>query len=325
MKRRIALALLVCLAMACSKPEGGSRDVHFPAIPLGIPTPTFPDNNGFSDVRLAYGRALFFDKRLSIASDVSCATCHKPELAFADDLATSPGTLGRAGKRNVPTLLNVAYHPYFTREGAVSTLEQQILVPIQEHNEFGHNIVAIAEELAQDPTLRSMSMAAYGEPPSAFTITRAIAVFERTLLTGNSPYDRYQNGDPTALNASERAGMALFFSEEVGCSGCHGGFNFSEYEIVNNGLYSSYMDPGLANLTVEGTDIGKFKVPSLRNAALTPPYMHDGSLQDLDAVLEHYRSGGSGHPNQDPRVHALDLTDNELHHLKSFIHALSED
>lgn len=323
---RVVVAVLACLVLlGCQKSGGLTTDVRKPVPPENFPPMAYPEGNAHTDARWNLGRALFFDTRLSIGNDISCASCHLGEKYLTDGQPSSTGTLGRTGTRNSPSLLNVGYQPYFMREGAVPTLEQQVLVPIQEHNEFGHNIVAIVQELEQDATLRAMSLAAYGEPPSAYTITRALGVFERSLISGNSPYDLYARGISSALTSTEKAGMELFFSEETKCSTCHGGFNFTEYEIVNNGLYEHYLDPGLFRLTKNPADSGKFKVPSLRNVAQTAPYMHDGSLPTLDDVLNHYVAGGKGHLNQDERIAPLNLTSAQVYQLKCFLESLTDE
>lgn len=315
-----------CLAcVGCNKPAAVSDTTFLPETPAGFPEMEYPADNTYSDARWRMGQRLFFDTRLSIANDVSCATCHPADGFFSDNKPNTPGTLGRPGSRNVPSLVNIGYHPYFTREGAVPTLEQQILVPIQEHNEFGHNIVTIVEELREDPTYASLSQAAYGQAFSAFTLTRALGVFERTLVSGNSPYDQYLAGNAHALTAVEQQGMELFFSEEVGCGGCHRGTLLTTFELVNNGLYAYYPDPGLFRLTSDPQDSGKFKVASLRNISRTAPYMHDGSLATLDEVLTHYAQGGQGHANQDERLQPFALTPSDRSALISFLEALTDE
>ena len=290
--------------------------------PEGFPEVEWPADNAFSRERWELGRKLFFDPILSIDHSISCASCHLPNLAFADTLATSPGAFNRPGTRNAPSLMNVAYHPYFLRDGTVPTLEMQVLVPIQEFNEFNHNIVDIADTLATLPDYVAMSRKAYNRDPDPFVITRALGVFERTLVSGNSAFDQGLQGAPYPEDA--RRGKDLFFSARLGCSSCHGGFNFTEYALENNGLYEVYADPGRYRFTLDSADVGRFKVPSLRNAALTPPYMHDGSLPTLEAVLEHYNSGGKNHPNKSKQIVPLQLTVREKADLVAFLESLSE-
>jgi cytochrome c peroxidase len=246
-------------------------------------------------------------------------------LAFSDDVAFSPGSENAPGTRNAPGLSNVVYHPYFTREGGVPTLEMQVLVPVQEHNEFNSNILEIAERISQNSEYVQMSQAAYGRDPDAFVITRAIANFERSLISGNSAYDQenYQN-IAGSMSLSEKRGQELFFSDRTQCSNCHSGFNFSNYAFENNGLYAAYTDPGRYRLTGDSADLAKFKVPSLRNVAVTAPYMHDGSMASLEEVIEHYQSGGFHHINKSELIQPLDLTEQEQQDLIAFLHALTD-
>ena len=173
-------------------------------------------------------------------------------LAFSDHTPVSFGVEDRLGTRNAPSLANVAYQPYFLREGGVPTLEMQVLVPIQEHNEFDFNIVLLAERLNDDTSYVKMAMNAYNRAPDAFVITRAIACFERSLLSGNSPYDQYiKNNNTNAMTDAQIRGMNLFFSDRTNCSTCHSGFNFTNYAFENNGLYIQYADIGRMRLTLK--------------------------------------------------------------------------
>lgn len=275
--------------------------------------------------RWELGKKLFYDPVLSVDSTVSCGSCHKANLAFSDDQAFSPGVEDRPGTRNVPPLTNLAYYPYFTREGGVPTLEMQILVPIQEENEFDHNIVYISEKLMADEEYVRMSYAAYDRPPDHFVITRALSMFERLLISGNSPYDqwRYQ-GDEAALSTAQLRGKDLFFSERSQCFQCHDGINLTTHAFTNNGLYEEYPDPGRQRLTGLESDRARFKVPTLRNIALTAPYMHDGSMGSLAEVVEHYSGGGANHPNKSSLIQPLNLTPSEKSDLVAFLESLTD-
>ncbi len=256
---------------------------------------------------------------------MSCASCHKQALAFADSLATTPGVENRPGKRNSPSLANVAYQKHLLREGGVPTLEMQILVPIQEHNEFDFNILDIAERLRRMPEYVDMAQEAYGRKVDAFVITRAIAAFERTLLSGHSAFDRWHfQNTPLALSPPARRGYALFNSERLGCANCHGGFLFTNQEYANNGLYEQYNDPGRMRLTGLEQDRAVFKIPSLRNVGVTAPYMHDGSLTTLEQVIDHYQSGGKPHPNKSPLLRPFSLSDQERQDLLAFLNSLTD-
>ncbi|MBO6517206.1 MAG: cytochrome-c peroxidase [Bacteroidia bacterium] len=285
----------------------------------------FPEDNRFTPERWALGKALFYNKALSVDSSISCASCHKLDLAFADSLPTSPGVRQRAGVRNAPSLANVGYHPYLTREGGVPSLEMQALVPIQEHNEFDFNILSITERLKEDVDLVEMSQAAYDRDLDYFVLVRALATFQRSLISGNSAYDRYHfQGQSDAMSSSQLRGMELFNSDRTNCSKCHGGFNFTNYAFENNGLYNVYNDEGRKRLTNLNSDLARFKVPSLRNVEVTSPYMHDGAVSNLAEVIEHYDSGGFDHTNKSHLIKPLNLTKLEKADLLEFLNALTD-
>jgi len=294
-------------------------------VPKSFPAPEFPEDNLFTNQRWQLGKRLFYDPILSLDYSISCASCHKPELGFSDDRAFSLGIENRVGTRNASTLANVAYHPYYTREGGVPTLEMQILVPIQEHVEFDFNILLIADRMLSDSSYVQQSLEAYNRNPDPFVITRAIACFERSLISGASRYDKFINGDHSALSLEERQGMALFFSERLSCTSCHSGFNFTNYSFENNGLYIEYPDPGRFRLTNNVADRALFKVPTLRNVEITRPYMHDGSLQSLEDVVNHYNTGGVNHPHKSPHVKSLNLSKQEKDELVAFLKSLTDD
>lgn len=324
-KYEVIIGLAIFLLVAC-QPEEAVPLTPFPLlmeVPEGFPDIPYPEDNAFTEARWQLGKQLFFDPIMSVDASISCASCHQPELAFSDDQAFSPGVAQRLGTRNSPSLANIAYHPYYTREGGVPTLEMQVLVPIQEHNEFDFNILLIAERLLADSTYYQMALDAYEREPDPYVITRALACFERSLISGNSAYDQHQRGEKN-LPPSVLRGQELFFSERTQCSNCHGGFNFTNYAFANNGLYSNYEDLGRFRLTGEEQDRATFKVPSLRNVELTAPYMHDGSLATLEAVIEHYNSGGKDHPNKSPLLQPLLLNDQEKEDLVAFLKNLSD-
>jgi cytochrome c peroxidase len=271
------------------------------------------------------GRQLFYDPVLSADNTRSCASCHAAYLAFSDSTAVSFGIENRPGTRNAPTLANVAYQKKLLREGGVPTLEMQILVPIQEHNEFDFNILLVAERLSRMPDYVAQAEKAYGRAPDAFVITRSIAAFERTMLSGDAPYDQFVfQGKSNALSSSEKRGLDLFQSERLNCSKCHEGFLFTNQEFTNNGLYEVYPDTGRIRLTGQESDRAVFKVPSLRNIALTAPYMHDGSLLTLEAVIDHYQTGGKPHPNKSPLLKPFVLAPQERADLLAFLGSLTD-
>ncbi|MCF8450830.1 MAG: c-type cytochrome [Taibaiella sp.] len=295
------------------------------AAPVGFPPVPFPADNPFTIRKWELGKKLFYDNVLSVDNSINCGSCHHPALAFSDAVPKSLGAGNTVGKRNSPSLANVAYHPYYTREGGVPTLEMQILVPIQEHDEFNFNIVEIADRLKQIPEYVAMSKEIFDRLPDPYVITRAIATFERTLISGNSNYDKYLYQSYTSiLSPAEKRGINLFYSTRTNCGNCHSGFNFTNYSFQNNGLYEVYTDNGRERLTNNSADNALFKVPSLRNIALTAPYMHDGSMATLHDVVEHYNLGGKPHPNKSPMLQPLGLTTDEKEDLIAFLQTLTD-
>ena len=324
--RYITYSLIVSLLIGCSEDAVTQLDSAFTRNrPSDFTQVVYPTGNEYSEARWELGKKLFYDNSLSIDSSISCASCHKAELAFSDNVALSAGVFQRPGVQNAPSLANVAYHPYYTRAGGVATLEMQVLVPLQEHNEFDFNIVAAAERIAQDSTYTAMSWQAYNRAPDSYVITRALANFERELISNNSRFDQQYFQNNEVMNAEEIAGMELFYSEKTNCFKCHSGPNFTNYEFENNGLYAEYDDLGRKRLTGEDSDNALFKVASLRNIAVTGPYMHDGSLASLNEVIEHYSRGGRKHPNQSIEVKSLHLSSQEENELVAFLGTLTDE
>ncbi len=328
MKQWIFILLLSITFLQACKKDTEPPEVENPLlyIPPGFPPLNFEIGNEFTPQRWELGKKLFFDPIMSRDSTISCSSCHLPEFAFSDIKAVSEGVGGALGTRNSPSLANIAYHPYFTREGAVGTMEGQILIPIQEHNEFDHNIVLIAQKLQQNEDYVQMSRSAYNRMPDPFVITRSISTFERSMISGESPYDKYQvQNINNALTDSQIRGMTLFFSNQTNCSSCHGGFNFTNYAFQNNGLYDTYNDIGRMRFTNNMADNALFKVPSLRNVEVTAPYMHDGSINTLEAVIEHYNSGGSSFFNKSELIQPLNLTNGQKTDLINFLKSLTDE
>ncbi len=321
----LSLAIII-VAQACQKTKSVSMEESEGILyPIGFPHVPSPKDNQYTKNRWLLGKKLFYEEALSIDSTVSCSSCHLPEYAFADNKKTNKGVFDKDGTRNTPSLANIGYHPYLTREGGVPTLEMHVLVPIQEHNEFGFNILGIEERLNTDSTYNSLCQKAYGRNLDYYSLVRALSVFERTMISGNSPYDKYTfQKDASQLDASALRGKNIFFGSKAKCSQCHGGFNFTNYTFQNNGLYDSYKDAGRKRLTGLDSDLGKFKVPSLRNIEITAPYMHDGSLNTLDEVIEHYSNGVKSHSNKSPLLQHLNFSDQEKEDLKTFLLSLTD-
>ncbi|NND04739.1 MAG: c-type cytochrome [Saprospiraceae bacterium] len=286
----------------------------------------FPAKNEPTPEKVALGKALFFDKNLSLDSSIACTTCHLPELAFTDGHVVSPGIYGRLGKRNTPSLLNAGYLDLVNKDGGVKRLDLQALVPIEDENEMGISILSLSDRLSQNSAYQKLSQEAYGENISPKTISHALASFVRTLLSTDTPYDNYLAGDSSALPPSAKRGLALFESNELNCRACHGGFNFTENAFENNGLHENYKDLGRALITLDSLDHGKFRVPSLRNVTITAPYMHDGSLGTLEQVIDHYEQvGQEPRRGQSKKIKPFALSTQQRDDLLAFLHALTDN
>lgn len=330
MKGQVGIAVLVMALTGCRKDEltqqGGEAEPFVLDLPSWMPAPPVPADNPLTRPSVELGRHLFFEPRLSRTGSLSCAGCHFTDRAFSDTVALSLGVAQQPGLRNSPTLANVAYHPAFFRDGGVPTLELQVLAPIHDDLEMDHSILTAAEDLREVEPYRSLSQQAYGRPLDPYVITRAIANYERTLISGWSRFDRYlYQGETTALTDSEVRGWELFSGPVAGCTGCHGGFDLSDHSYRNVGQYSTYADPGRARISLDPADEGKFKVPTLRNIALTAPYMHDGAMATLEEVVDHFASGGLSHPNKDPLMTPFTLSAQERADLLAFLNALTDE
>jgi cytochrome c peroxidase len=322
---RLFFLILISFYFSCNSAsvvEEASYTLH---LPEGFPEPDYPKDNALTAARVALGKRLFYDPLLSRDSSISCNSCHKQAHAFSDPLAISPGVAGRLGKRNAMSLVNLAYTTKANRDGGVPKLDLQAIVPIETEEEMDFTAEEISQRLLQDPSYVQLFQEAYERGPDAFTITRALGAFQRTLLSGNSAYDQYEfQGKKEALNASEIRGKELFFSARLNCSSCHNGFNFTTGEFANNGLYEVYEDNGRRDVTLAEEDIGRFKIPTLRNIAVSAPYMHNGSLNTLEEVIDHYNQGGKNHPNKDERIKPLNLTEAEKTDLINFLESLTD-
>ncbi len=294
-------------------------------VPDYFPEMKIPEDNVPTTARVELGQRLFFDKSLSLDSSISCRSCHLPELAFTDGKAISPGIHGRMGNRNSPSILNAAYLDLINKDGGVRSLELQPLVPIEDENEMGIPIQKLVKRLEKDRHYQKMAMTAYGRNLDAYVITRSLASFVRTLISSDSPYDHFMQGDSTALSPGAQKGLELFRSERLNCTSCHSGFNLTNNQFENNGLYQVYEDPGRSLITLDSVDLGKFRVPSLRNIAITAPYMHDGSLQTLEEVLTHYQKAGQDPTTtQSDKLKSFILSEEEEKQLISFLQGLTD-
>jgi len=301
-----------------------SRKKYSYQIPPGFPEISIPESNHPNEERIQLGRKLFFDPILSADSSISCATCHNPRLAFADTVAVSGGTTEIRGIRNTPTLVNIGFAPYYLFEGGVKTLEEMVVVPLHSSTEMGLNMRESINRINQNKSYKEQFLKTYGEQASTYTLTRALAAYQRTLISAHSRYDRYANGDTNALNLQEKHGMKLFFSKELACSECHVPPLFTDFGFYNIGIETMSVDKGRYRVTELAEDLGKFKTPTLRNVALTYPYFHHGKIRSLEAVIDFYNQGGNQTSNQDPRIKKLGLKEEDKKDLIAFLKALTD-
>ncbi|WVN42285.1 MbnH family di-heme enzyme [beta proteobacterium MWH-UniP1] len=333
-------------------------------LPDWVPLPVVPPDNPMTREKVELGRHLFYDKRLSADNTMSCATCHQQDKAFTDGKKFSKGITGQEAKRSAMSLANVAYLPVLTWANPLLTsLEVQALIPL-----FGEHPVEMGmagkeevlfERLKADPNYRKLFRSAFpaeaktGDSTlySLSTITKALASFQRTLISVSSPYDRYRyGGELSAISPAAKRGEALFFGEKMECYHCHGGFNFTdnvqhsrmpfaEFGFHNTGLYNTdgkgrYPEghTGITEFTGVAADMGKFRTPTLRNVAKTAPYMHDGSIPDLATVIRaHYAKAGrsastAGGPNplRSEFMVGFEVTEHEVKDLIAFLNALTD-
>jgi cytochrome c peroxidase len=332
-------------------------------LPANFPLPKVPDDNPMTVAKVELGRYLFYDRRLSGNGTQACATCHRQEIAFSDGLVVALGSTGQLHPRNSISLTNSAYSATLTwANPALTAIERQVLVPM--FGEFpvelgiaGHEDEVLGR-FKSDSTYRELFRAAFpneSNPVNFGNISKTLASFVRTLISGSSPYDQYVRGDRSALSDSAVRGMKLFFGEALECHHCHGGFNFSlstvhsnttfpERPFFNTGLYNldglgryPLGNTGLREITGESMDMGRFRPPSLRNVAITAPYMHDGSVATLEEVIRIYSNGGrliedgpyAGDGRRNPYksglVPGFTITDQERDDLVNFLKSLTDE
>ena len=287
------------------------------------PVPVPPDNPQAA-ATVALGAQLYFDPRLSADNTISCATCHEPSTGWANHQRTDTGIKGQVGSRNSGTILDAAYMKFQFWDGRAASLEEQALGPIHNPIEMGETLDNVVRKLNAIPGYRAQFRTVFGTDVTSDGIAKAIGAFERTVVTGPSPYDRYLAGETTALSEAARRGLALF-SGKARCVLCHGGPMLSDQAFHNLGVGMDRESPDIGReaVTNDPRDRGRFKTPSLRNVALTWPYLHDGSAKSLDDVLDLYERGGVPNPNLDTMMRPVRLTDREQADLKALLEALT--
>lgn len=294
-----------------------------------LPPVAAPEENPTTEAKVRLGRKLFFDPGLSADGSVSCASCHRPDRFFADDRPLSFGIGHATGDRNVPTLLNASYSSSLMWDGRSTSLEDQVRYPVTHPNEMNMTPEKVEDYLAASREYTALFQEAFDEDWIGWEqICQALAAFERTLLSGNAPLDRFLAGDVAAVPPAARRGWDLFRGR-AGCMSCHHYSSeqpfFTDFEFHNAGVGWSAEKPDLGRYQISKAreDKGAFRTPSLRNVAMTAPYMHDGSLPDLAAVIEHYVKGGEPNPLLDLRIRPLDLSAGEKLDLIAFLESLT--
>ncbi len=327
--------LLLALCLAAGAPggrrpppqeagEAGAEALRAPLeeIPLGLPAEALSASRP-APAEEALGRELFFDPLLSRDRSIACASCHRPEHGFADVTPLSQGVGGKT-LRNAPTLYNRALGTSFMWDGRAATLEQQVLLPIENELEMALPLGEAVARLAEEGGYAARFQQAFGRGPDEHALARALAAFVRGRLHGASAVDRFRAGEIESLTPTERAGMWLFESRG-GCWRCHVGGNFSDEGFHNTGVgaRAGTAEEGRLAVTGRAEDRGRFKTPTLRGLTETAPYMHDGSLASLEEVVEFYRRGGEANPGLDPLLRPLELAEDDVRSLAAFLRALS--
>jgi cytochrome c peroxidase len=296
-----------------------TKVLHF-QVPNGLPQLPVPDDNPMDPAKIELGKMLYFDARLSSDDKISCASCHHPEKGWSNDDTFATGVGGQRGGRSAPTVLNSAYHQYQFWDGRAATLEEQALGPIQNPIEMNMTLDAVVEKLKKIPGYQTKFKEVFGTEVNSAGIAKSIAAFERTILSGNAPYDKFVAGDKTALSEKAQKGLALF-NGKAHCSACHSGPNFTDNAFHNIGVafHASTPDHGRVVISKISGDTGAFKTPTLREIKRTAPYMHDGSEKTLKDVIAYYNKGGTDNEFLDEEIYALKLSNEEIDAIVTFM------
>ncbi len=315
----LALAVPAGLSQAPPASAGGAMLANGPLPPVPVP----PDNPQ-TDAKVRLGAQLYFDTRLSADNTISCGSCHDPRTGWANPHATDTGIRGQVGGRNSGTILDAAYMRYQFWDGRAGSLEEQALGPIHNPIEMGETLENVVLKLNAIPGYKEQFQRVFGTDVTTDGIARAIAAFERSVITGPSPYDRWLQGERGSMSPGAVRGLRLF-DGKAHCTSCHGGPMFSDQGFHNIGVGMDKPNPDLGRyaVTKDPADKGRFKVPTLRNIALTPPYLHTGAEKTLMDVVNFYDRGGVPNANLDPLMLPLGLTQREKEDLVEFMMALT--
>jgi cytochrome c peroxidase len=286
------------------------------AEPLGLPAVVHPKDNPPTPEKIALGKQLYFDGRLSADDKVSCASCHDPAKGYSNGEQFATGVEGKKGGRNSPTVINAAYQRFQFWDGRAQSLEDQALGPIQNPIEMNLSLEAVVAKLNAIEGYKKQFQQVFGTEVTSAGIAKAIAAYERTLLSGDAPYDKFKAGDKAALSEPAQRGMKLFFGK-ANCSACHAGASFTDSGFHNIGVPGT--DEGRLSITKFVGDKGSFRTPTLREIARTAPYMHDGSMKTLEEVVAHYNKGGTAHEQLDEEIFPLKLTNEQMADLVTFM------
>ncbi len=289
-------------------------------VPLGLKPVKHPQDNVTSEAKVELGKQLYFDPRLSLDNTVSCASCHDPAKGWSNGEAFATGVGGQKGGRSAPTVINTAYNIFQFWDGRAGSLEEQALGPIANPIEMALPVEAAVEKLNAIDGYRKQFQMVFGTDVTAEGIGKSIAAFERTVISGDAPYDRFKVGDESALSEAAERGRELFFGK-AHCSACHVGANFTDNAFHNVGVSIDRDEPDVGRHAISSLagDRGSFKTPTLREIARTAPYMHDGSLATLNDVVDYYNKGGTSNPQLDEEIYELKLTDEEKQDLVTFL------
>lgn len=337
MALRLGCALLLAIAASSCNSLSPAHVAGKPVnidTPLGLPPVPIPPENPPTEESIALGKKLFFDARLSADGSVSCASCHDPKQGFTDGMPTAKGIRSQFGRRNAPTVVNAAYAPLLFLDGRAAGLEEQAGGPIANPIEMGETHASVAAKLNAIPEYRAEFKNVFGPGPVTIgKIEMAVASYERTLLSGDSPFDRFlYRDDKTALSEAAQRGLKIFVDKKRGnCSTCHtigetyALFSDGKFHNIGAGINPNgeMIDLGRYEQTKVEADKGAFRTPGLRNVALTAPYMHDGSLKTLKDVVDFYAGGGTSNPQLDPEIKELKLSGQDRADLVAFLESLT--
>lgn len=324
----ISLSCIIIFSSLGRAQEGqaGEGAVNLDARDLiGFPKLPVPTDNPLTEQAILLGQTLFFDPILSADRKISCASCHQPEHGFASPEARPLGVYGRRALRHAPTLYNRGYGDRQRWDGLAGSLEEQVLLPIEDPNEMDLKLADAVQRIDDIPEYQAAFQANYSEGVSEVSLAKALASYVRSLTYGDSPPDRFIYGERTAMSKAELAGMWIYESKGR-CWQCHSRPNFSDEKFHNTGVgvIDGKPEPGRQAVTGQDADWGAFKVPTLRGLTETAPYMHDGSIETLAEVIEFYRRGGNANSHLDPIMQALELSDAEANNLLAFLRSLSK-